>query len=134
LSGFNSALQEVNGLYDHGYGGAGNSLISFGIALVMFPEPFMVSDVIGGGIVAAGLLYNHFSPAIFIDNVFDTILSRSSDHSTGEDVTELPPNVDFPVPLRALASLQFTIFQGTLRLLLSCLVGSLSLWSRGLFS
>ena len=74
LSGFNSALQEVNGLYDHGYGGAGNSLISFGIALVMFPEPFMVSDVIGGGIVAAGLLYNHFvPPPIFIDNVFDTI-------------------------------------------------------------
>ncbi len=98
LSGFNSALQEVNGLYDHGYGGAGNSLISFGIALVMFPEPFMVSDVIGGGIIAAGLLYNHFvPPPIFIDNVFETIAEQvKAIHSTGEELTQnYSPNVDF---------------------------------------
>ena len=98
LSSFNSALQEVNGLYDHGYGGAGKSLISFGIALVMFPEPFMVSDVIGGGIIASGLLYNHFiPPPIFIDNVFDTIAEQvKAIHSTGEELSQnYSPNVDF---------------------------------------
>lgn len=98
LSGFNGALQEVNGLYDHGYGGAGNSLISFGIALVMFPEPFMVSDVIGGGIVAAGLLYNHFiPPPMYIDNIFDTIQTQvKAIYSTEVDLTQnYSPNVDF---------------------------------------
>lgn len=98
LSGFSGAIQEVNGLYDHGYGGAGNSLISFGIALVMFPEPFMVSDVIGGGIVAAGLLYNHFiPPPMYIDNIFDTIQTQvKAIHSTGEDLSQnYSPNVDF---------------------------------------
>jgi len=39
-------MNEVNQLYDHGYGGAGKSLIKFGIALIMIPEPFMVSDMI----------------------------------------------------------------------------------------
>lgn len=98
LSGFNIALQEVNGLYDHGYGGAGKNLISFGIALVMFPEPLMVSDVIGGGIIAAGLLYNHFiPPPILIDNVFETIAEQvKAIHSTGEDLTQnYSLNVDF---------------------------------------
>lgn len=90
LSGMNGALGEVNQLYDHGYGGAGNSMIQFGIALVMFPEPFMVSDVIGGGIVAAGLLYNHMvPPPLYIDDIFEAIQEQvKAIHSTGEDLTQ----------------------------------------------
>jgi hypothetical protein len=96
VSDMNEAVNEVNQLYDHGYGGAGNSMISFGIALVMFPEPFMVSDVIGGGIVAAGLLYNHFvPPPMYIDNIFDTIAEQvKTIHSTGED---LAPSSSVPI-------------------------------------
>ncbi len=90
INGMNGALKEVNQLYDHGYGGAGNSMISFGIALVVFPEPFMVSDVIGGGIIAAGLLYNNIvPPPLYIDNVFETIQEQvKAIHSTGEDLTQ----------------------------------------------
>jgi hypothetical protein len=98
LSGMNEAVKEYNELYDHGYGGAGNSMISFGIALVMFPEPFMVSDVIGGGIVAAGLLYNHLvPPPMYIDNIFDMIQEQvKAIHSTGEVLQQnYSPNVDF---------------------------------------
>src|SRR4030042_6174920 len=76
INGMNGAVEEANQLYDHGQGGAGNGMISLGIALVVFPEPFMVSDVVGGGIIAAGLLYNKIvSPPLYIDNVFATIQS-----------------------------------------------------------
>ncbi|MFA5869140.1 MAG: hypothetical protein WC941_05505 [Candidatus Bathyarchaeia archaeon] len=96
ISGMNGAVNEANQLYDHGYGGAGNSMISFGIVLVMFPEPFMVSDVIGGGIVAAGLLYNKcVPPPLYIDNIFETIQEQVKTlHSTGEDLTR---NFSIPV-------------------------------------
>lgn len=97
INGMNGAVKEVNQLYDHGYGGAGNSMISLGIALVVFPEPFMVSDVIGGGIIAAGLLYNKIvSPPLYIDNVFETIEAQvRAIHSTGEDLSENFVPVDF---------------------------------------
>ena len=64
----------VNDLYDHGQGGLGKSLISFGIALVVFPEPFMVSDVAGGAIVAAGMMYNKVvTPSLYIDDIYKSI-------------------------------------------------------------
>ncbi|OGD60313.1 hypothetical protein A3K78_06630 [Candidatus Bathyarchaeota archaeon RBG_13_52_12] len=97
INGMNGAVKEVNQLYDHGQGGAGNSMISLGIALVVFPEPFMVSDVIGGGIIAAGLLYNKIvSPPLYIDNVFETIEAQvQTIHLTGEDLSENFVPVDF---------------------------------------
>ncbi len=98
VSDMNGAVHEVHQLYDHGYGGAGSSMISFGITMVMFPEPTGVSDVIGGGIVAAGLLYNHFvPPPMYIDNIFDAIQEQvKAIHSTGEDLTKnYTPEVDF---------------------------------------
>ena len=105
INGMNGAVKEVNQLYDHGYGGAGNSMISLGIALVVFPEPFMVSDVIGGGIIAAGLLYNKIvSPPLYIDNVFETIEAQvRAIHSTGEDLSE-----NFYVPVD-FSSMRFEI-------------------------
>ena len=96
LSGMNGAMSEVNQLYDHGYGGAGKTLISMGISLIIFPEPFMVSDVIGGGIVAAGLLYNKFiPPPLYIDNIFETIQEQvKSIYSAGENLSQ---NFSIPV-------------------------------------
>jgi hypothetical protein len=90
INGVNGAVEEANQLYDHGQGGAGNGMISFGIALVAFPEPTMISDVVGAGIVATGLLYNKFvSPPLYIDNIFETIQSQvKAIHSTGEDLSE----------------------------------------------
>jgi hypothetical protein len=89
LSGMNGAVNEVNQLYDHGYGGAGKSLIKFGIAMVVFPEPSMISDVIGGGVIATGLLYNKLvPPPIYIDNIFETIQEQvKTIHSTGENLS-----------------------------------------------
>jgi len=98
LSGMNDAVSQYNQLYDHGYGGAGNSLISLGIALIMFPEPLMISDVIGGGVVAAGLLYNHLvPPPMYIDNIFDVIQEQvKAVHETRENLIQnYSPNVDF---------------------------------------
>ncbi|MGD0803658.1 MAG: hypothetical protein ABSA11_06255 [Candidatus Bathyarchaeia archaeon] len=96
LSGMNGVMSEVNQLYDHGYAGAGKSLVSFGITLVMIPEPFLVSDVIGCGIIAAGILYNKFvPPTLYIDNIFETIEEQvKAIHSTGEDLTQ-----NYSIPL-----------------------------------
>jgi hypothetical protein len=96
LSGMTGAMNEANQLYDHGYGGAGNSLIKFGITLILIPEPFMVSDVIGAGIVAAGFLYNKIvPPPIYIDNIFDTIQEQvKALQSAGENLTQ-----NFSVPV-----------------------------------
>jgi hypothetical protein len=105
INGVNGAVEEANQLYDHGQGGAGNSMISFGIALVAFPEPTMISDVVGAGIVATGLLYNKFvSPPLYIDNIFETIQSQvKAIHSTGEDLSE-----NFYVPVD-FSSMRFDI-------------------------
>jgi len=105
INGMNGAVKEVNQLYDHGYGGAGKSMISLGIALVMFPEPTMVSDVIGGGVIAAGLFYNQLvPPPIYIDNIFDTIQEQvKAIHSTGEDLSS---NFSIPVDF---SSIRFEI-------------------------
>ena len=105
INEMNGAVKEVNQLYDHGYGGAGSSMISLGIALVVFPEPFMVTIPIGGGVVAAGLLYNHLvPPPLYIDNIFETIQSQvKAIHMTGEDLSE-----NFKVPVD-FSSMRFDI-------------------------
>ncbi len=89
----------VNDLYDHGQGGLGKSLISFGIALVMFPEPFMVSDVAGGAIIAAGMLYNKVvTPAGYIDDIYSTIEEQiMSLHGMKINIAE-GRTVDFKFP------------------------------------
>ena len=96
INGMNGAVEEANQLYDHGQGGAGNSMISLGIALVAFPEPTLISDVFGASVIATGLLYNHLvPPPLYIDNIFETIQSQvKAIHSTGEDLSE-----NFKVPV-----------------------------------
>ncbi len=96
ISGMNEGVAQVNQLYDHGYGGAGKGLISFGFALVMLPEPTMISDVVGCGIMGAGVLYNMVCPPpIFVDDIFETIEEQvKCIHSTGEDLTR-----NFSVPV-----------------------------------
>ena len=89
-------LTEVNSLYDHGYGGTRKSLISFGIALIMIPEPTLISDVIGGGIVAAGCLYNKINPPpIFVDDIFKTINGQMKE--IGDNDLDLSRNFVIPI-------------------------------------
>jgi hypothetical protein len=98
LSEMSGAMYQYDQLYDHGYDGAGASMIKFGIALIMIPEPFLVSDVIGGGIIAAGILYNKFvPPPIYIDTIFDTIQEQvKAIHSAGENLSQnFSVSVDF---------------------------------------
>jgi hypothetical protein len=99
------AMYELNNLYDHGYSGAGDSMISFGVTLVMFPEPFMISDVVGSGVIAAGLLYNRFVPhALYIDDIFETIQEQvKAVHLTNED-----RNSNFSIPVD-LSSMRFEL-------------------------
>ncbi|MBM3291817.1 hypothetical protein FJY84_03980 [Candidatus Bathyarchaeota archaeon] len=93
---FKENLTEVNALYDHGYGGTGKSLISIGIALVMFPEPTLISDVLGGGIIAAGCLYNKINPPpIFVDDIFKTINEQMKE--IGNNGLDLSRNFVIPV-------------------------------------
>jgi hypothetical protein len=89
----------VNDLYDHGQGGLGKSLVNFGIALVMFPEPFMVSDVVGGAIIAAGMVYNKVhTPPGYIDDIYKSIEEQiMSLHEMKIDVAE-GRTVDFVFP------------------------------------
>lgn len=96
MKGVAEGAAQVNQLYDHGYGGAGKSLISLGIALIMFPEPTMVSDVIGCGVVASGMLYNKVvPPPIYIDDVFKSIEDQlKSLHGFEMDI---PRNYTVPV-------------------------------------
>jgi hypothetical protein len=92
LSSFQSTMNEADNLYDHGYGGAGRSMIKMGVTLVMIPEPFLVTDIAGCGIIAAGLLYNKaVPPPIYIDNVLETIQKQINEiHTTGENLHSNP--------------------------------------------
>ena len=96
LTDFNGTINDAYQFYDHGYGGAGKSMVSLGIAIVMIPEPFMVSDVIGSGIIATGLLYNKLvAPPLYIDNIFETIQEEvKAIHDTGESI-----NQNYSVPI-----------------------------------
>ncbi len=104
-------LTEVNTLYDHGYGGTGKSLISFGIALVMIPEPTLISDVIGGGIIATGCLYNRINPPpIFVDDIFKAIDEQMKE--LGNNDLDLTKNFVIPIDFTSMKlSLDWFSFQ-----------------------
>ncbi len=91
-AGVNDALEEVSRLRDHGYGGAGDSLISLGLAMVLFPEPTFISDVAGAGVMAAGVLYNRVvPPPLYMDDLTETI---SEQVKAMKEVAETPGPID----------------------------------------
>ncbi len=96
LSGVHESMVEMNNLYSHGYGGPGNGLVRLGVSLVMIPEPFMITDVVGGGVIATGLLYNRVVPqTLYIDDVFETIQEQvKAIHIEGDDFSK-----NYSVPL-----------------------------------
>ena len=96
LSGVHESMVEINNLYSHGYGGPGNGLVRLGVSLVMIPEPFMITDVVGGGVIATGLLYNRVVPqTLYIDDVFETIQEQvKAIHIEGVDLSK-----NYSVPL-----------------------------------
>ena len=98
LHGFTDNLTEVKNLYDNGSGGLGKSMISFGITLVLIPEPTCISDVIGAGMIGTGFLYNKlFPPPIYVNDIFKTIEAQvRSIKDTGES---LQNNYNVPLNL-----------------------------------
>jgi hypothetical protein len=98
VGGVSEGVKEVNQLYDHGYGGAGKSMVRLGVALVMVPEPLLILDVVGGGFIAAGLVYNRVSPPpMYVDDVFRSIAEQvKAIHLMGEDLSRnFSVSVDF---------------------------------------
>ena len=91
-AGVNEAFEEVSRLRDHGYGGAGDAMINFGLAMVLFPEPTCISDVAGAGIMAAGVLYNSVvPPPLYMDDVVKTL---SEQVKAMHEVSETPGPLD----------------------------------------
>ena len=86
LAGFAEGVHETSGLYGSGNQGAGAALVSLGITLIAIPEPTLISDVIGCGIVAAGFAYQRFvPPPLSVDDIYSSIENqvmnlRSSSH------------------------------------------------------
>jgi len=62
LAGFAEGIHETSDLYNSGSHGAGPALVSLGITLIAIPEPTLISDVIGCGIVGAGIAYQRLVP------------------------------------------------------------------------
>ena len=76
-------------------------MVHLGVSLVMLPEPFMVSDVVGGGIIAAGLLYNQFVPqTLYIDDVFKLIQDQVN--TIQVDGVNLSKNYSVPIDLSSI--------------------------------
>jgi hypothetical protein len=89
LSGYAEGVQEANGLSGPGKKGTGAALVSFGVALIAFPEPTFISDVVGCGIVGAGLAYQRLvPPPLSVDDVYASIESQmASLGSSSKDLT-----------------------------------------------
>ncbi len=88
LSGYAEGVQEANGLSGPGNRGTGAALVSFGVALIALPEPTLISDVIGCGIVGAGLAYQRLvPPPLSVADVYASIESQmASLGSSGKDL------------------------------------------------
>ena len=86
LAGFAEGVHEASGLYGSGNKGTGAALVSLGITLIAIPEPTLISDVIGCGIVGAGLAYQRLvPPPLSVADIYTSIENqvmslRSSNH------------------------------------------------------
>ena len=86
LAGFAEGVHETGGLYGSEKQGAGAALVSLGITLIAIPEPTLISDVIGCGIVGAGLAYQRLvPPPLSVADIYTSIENqvmslRSSNH------------------------------------------------------
>jgi hypothetical protein len=91
LIGFAEGVQETDGLYGSRNKGTGAALVSLGITLIAIPEPTLISDVIGCGIVGAGFAYQRLvPPPLSVADIYTSIenqvmsLRGSSGRMTGE--------------------------------------------------
>ena len=91
LAGFAEGVHETSGLYGSEKQGAGAALVSLGITLIAIPEPTLISDVIGCGIVGAGIAYQRFvPPPLSVADIYTSIenqvmnLRNSSHRMTSE--------------------------------------------------
>lgn len=70
MHGFTSELHSVQKLWKQGNK---SFLIKAGLALIAFPDPIIISDVIGSAMVAAGLIQLKMrNSALYVDDVYKT--------------------------------------------------------------
>jgi hypothetical protein len=103
LAGFAEGVHETSNLYGSGNQGAGAALVSLGITLIAIPEPTLISDVIGCGIVGAGIAYQRFVlPPLSVADIYSSIenqvmnLRSSSQMMTSEMVLTIDPKKSEP--------------------------------------
>jgi len=94
LSGYAEGVQETNGLCSSGNKGTGAALVSLGVALIAFPEPTLISDVLGCGIVGAGLAYQRLvPPPLSVADIYASIESQMACLRSSNLTDELCPNI-----------------------------------------
>ena len=95
LSGFTESLKVAENLYGSGKKGTGADLVSLGITLIVFPEPTFIPDVIGCGIVAAGLAYQKLVlPPLSVDDIYSSIADQMRELGIGQRILAQPLGLD----------------------------------------
>jgi hypothetical protein len=95
LSGFTESLKAAENLYESGKKGTGADLVSLGIILIAFPEPTFIPDMIGCGIVAAGLAYQKLvPPPLSVDNIYSSIEDQMRELGIGQRILAQPLGLD----------------------------------------
>ena len=95
LVGFAEGVHETSDLYGSGNQGTGAALVSFGVALIVFPEPTFISDVTGCGIVAAGLAYQKLvPPPLSVDDIYSSIEDQMRELGIGQRILAQPLGLD----------------------------------------
>jgi len=95
LSGFTESLKVAENLYGSGKKGTGADLVSLGITLIVFPEPTFIPDVIGCGIVAAGLAYQKLvPPPLSVDDIYSSIEDQMRELGIGQRILAQPLGLD----------------------------------------
>jgi hypothetical protein len=97
LTGFAEEIQETDGLYGSRNKGAGAALVSLGITLIAIPEPTLISDVIGCGIVGAGFAYQRLvPPPLSVADIYTSIENQvmSLRSSSGRMTSEMGLTAD----------------------------------------
>ncbi|MBS7620149.1 hypothetical protein KEJ21_05850 [Candidatus Bathyarchaeota archaeon] len=73
MKGTVNSVREFRSLVGEEQGGSKSGLVKLGIALILFPDP-IISDIIGTGLIAAGLAYSKIKPPpIYIRDVYSNI-------------------------------------------------------------
>jgi hypothetical protein len=87
ISNTASDLSVARNLWGNGRGGSISPLVKFGLALIAFPDP-TISDLVGGCIVCAGLVYSKIKPPpIYVEDVYSTVEKEMGELVTAFEIS-----------------------------------------------